>query len=293
MTNRDRDGRRLPRQARDAAWTEWPADQDQDLGGYELSDAESTGDLPAWADDEPPARRTARPSDYVPRPRSHATRKGDPNRATMGRGRLLELSRALSGGRARRGERTAIPEPEYSADEPVADWWQEPEEWQSQGAQDQPSAGRRVPQDRSASRGVPTRRSGRDAYARSRPPRSAPTITVPPAIARAAIFHDPMLLGIVGVTAASLALMTAVVGNRMGEMPPGVVLHFNAAGVPDLWGTRETLWRLPLAATMLSVMNVIAGAFMLDRDAFLARFLVASSVLVNVLAWIAVSLIFW
>ncbi|MGH2533913.1 MAG: hypothetical protein ACRDJW_16615 [Thermomicrobiales bacterium] len=102
-----------------------------------------------------------------------------------------------------------------------------------------------------------------------------------------------MLLGIVGVTAASLALMTAVVGNRMGEMPPGVVLHFNAAGVPDLWGTRETLWRLPLAATMLSVMNVIAGAFMLDRDAFLARFLVASSVLVNVLAWIAVSLIFW
>jgi hypothetical protein len=87
--------------------------------------------------------------------------------------------------------------------------------------------------------------------------------------------------------------MAAVVANRIGQMPDVVALHLNAAGVPDLWGTRESLWRLPLATAMLSIMNVVAGAFLLGRDAFVARFLVASSLLVNVLAWIAVVLVFW
>ncbi|MGH2559251.1 MAG: hypothetical protein ACRDJH_09310 [Thermomicrobiales bacterium] len=116
---------------------------------------------------------------------------------------------------------------------------------------------------------------------------------MPTVIKQASVFRDSMLLGITGATAASLALLAAVVGNRIGQMPSGVILHLNAAGVPDFWGTRETLWRLPLAAAMLSIMNVVAGAFMIDRNAFLARFLVGSSVLINVLAWIAVSLIFW
>lgn len=290
MANRRRDGRRPARDADRSGWPDWSPDPDKDMGAPDPLDEAPENDLPAWSNGLPA------------RGRGSGNRRGSPASSTRGSGRqasrsdappgkhpLPELSRSLRGSRNRDFD---VSRPDASPEE-TADGWDEPEEWPPDESVESTGAAGALPRHRLAGRANARPRAAFRPAARTRPPRQPPAIAVPPFLANASFVQDRLLLGTLGVLLGSLALLAAVVGNRIGEMPPAVVLHLNAAGVADLWGTRDTLWRLPLAAAMLTVMNVIAGAFLLNLNRFVGRFLVASSVLVNVLAWIAVAMIFW
>jgi hypothetical protein len=116
---------------------------------------------------------------------------------------------------------------------------------------------------------------------------------MPEFITRTGIAQDRLLIGLVAVAVVSLALMAAIVGNRITTMPDTIVLHLNAAGAPDITGSRSNLWRLPLAIAMMTLMNGVAAWFFLARDAFVSRLLLGSILLVHFLAWMAVFQLCW
>jgi hypothetical protein len=67
----------------------------------------------------------------------------------------------------------------------------------------------------------------------------------------------------------------------------------NAAGAPDEFGDRVNLWRLPLATSMLTIMNGVVCWFLASRDGFLSRFVLGASLILHALAWVAVIHLFW
>lgn len=118
--------------------------------------------------------------------------------------------------------------------------------------------------------------------------RSAPALTLPPGLAASIVLPSKFVLGVAGVTAISLILMLIAVATRMGDQPDWVVLRLNAAGDPALWGEKGTLWRLPFAVFMLTVMSFSAAALLARRDALAARALVIAPLFIHLIAWIAV-----
>ena len=93
--------------------------------------------------------------------------------------------------------------------------------------------------------------------------------------------------GVLGVSLLSLLLMIIVLAIRIGSLEPWIPIHLNAEGTPDLWGTRSTLWRLPLMAGVFTVMSAAVCWFMAKRNAFASRFAMLSVLLIHALIWIA------
>jgi hypothetical protein len=125
-------------------------------------------------------------------------------------------------------------------------------------------------------------------------PRQAPVRpSMPPALAAALAGQERMVLYLLSASVASIFFMSILVAARVGDLPAAIPIHLDAAGVPDLWGTPSTVWRVVLAATMITIMNAIVAWFLAPRDAFLGRILAGSSLLAHVLAWIALFLLLW
>jgi hypothetical protein len=105
--------------------------------------------------------------------------------------------------------------------------------------------------------------------------------------------QDKTIMAELGLAAFSLALMIATVLSRKGSLPAWFVTHIDASGRPDQWGTPSAIWRVPFMAAMLTLSSVLTAAFIAKRDAFAARFLVSATLLVHVLAWIALVRLLW
>jgi hypothetical protein len=116
---------------------------------------------------------------------------------------------------------------------------------------------------------------------------------MPPALAAALAAQDRSALYLIGASAVSILFMSFMLAARIGDLPEVIPIHLDAAGSPDLWGTASTLWRIVLAAIMITVINAITAWFLSPRDPFIGRFLVGSSLLAQVLAWIALFLLLW
>jgi hypothetical protein len=140
----------------------------------------------------------------------------------------------------------------------------------------------------------PRRRAGLSrTRGRPRPAPRPPSMTVPPAIGAAIAAQDRSVLGLLGVATGGILLMTLVLASRLGNLPDVLPIHLDASGTPDLWGTKTTLWRIPLAATMITLINTVTAWYLTPRDPFAARFLVGSALLAQVIAWIALFLLLW
>jgi hypothetical protein len=172
--------------------------------------------------------------------------------------------------------------------EPVEEEWTSEESWEAEPASygdeyldeyDYP------PQPRRRSRG------GGRARSRQRPTPRPPAM--PPALAAALAAQDRGSLYLLAASAVSIFFMSLMLASRIGDLPETIPIHLDAAGVPDLWGTASTLWRIPLAAVMITLINAITAWFLSPRDPFIGRFLVGSSLLAQVLAWIALFLLLW
>jgi hypothetical protein len=106
-------------------------------------------------------------------------------------------------------------------------------------------------------------------------------------VAEAELVRDRPAMVMLGVAAFSAAVMAAVMSNRLDALDRGLPIHIGAAGFADRWGSPAVLWRIPLLATMITLMNASAAWFLAPSDRFASRFLIAASLVVHLLAWIA------
>lgn len=105
-------------------------------------------------------------------------------------------------------------------------------------------------------------------------------------------FERPIVIT-AGIGLVSLVLMAATVAARQGQLVGWFPIHLNAAGTPDEWGSPSTLWRLPLMSLMVSLMAIALAWLLAKRDAFATQFILASTVLIQALCWIAVIHLAW
>lgn len=104
---------------------------------------------------------------------------------------------------------------------------------------------------------------------------------------------DHVSLVLLGVAVFSLLLMWITVANRIGSLPDSIALRYGAEGLPSLSGAPRALLRLPLLATVVTLMNVIVAWSISSADRFAGRFIVAAAILVHLLIWIAVAALVW
>jgi hypothetical protein len=102
-----------------------------------------------------------------------------------------------------------------------------------------------------------------------------------------------LIVGVGGFALLSLVFMAATVAGRKSSLPDWIPIHLNAEGEPDLWGTAATLWRIPLMAAMLTIMSAAVGWYLWKRDPFASRFMLASTVLIHALCWVALINLVW
>ncbi|MGI8475192.1 MAG: DUF1648 domain-containing protein [Thermomicrobiales bacterium] len=95
------------------------------------------------------------------------------------------------------------------------------------------------------------------------------------------------VLGALGVGAVSLVMMVATLAARMSLLADWIPTHLNAEGTPDSWGTASTLWRIPLLVVMSTAMCLVVGWFAGRKDAFAQRFMIVSTLLIQMVAWVA------
>jgi hypothetical protein len=141
-----------------------------------------------------------------------------------------------------------------------------------------------------------------------RPPRRQPRPTIqrpsfqrpniqkpslPPAIANADLVNDASALGFIGISCLSLAAMAIIVANRVSTLDPVIATHVSASGIMEHFTSRTTVWQLPLLATMMTLMNLVAAWFVSPLDRFASRFLLATSIVVQFVTWVAVFRILW
>lgn len=119
----------------------------------------------------------------------------------------------------------------------------------------------------------------------SRP--NVPRPTVPASVRNAALIQDRNALILFGVLLLSVLAMAVLVMNRVENLAPGFATHITASGLREEFRSEEALWQLPLMAGALLLMNGVAAWFFATYSSFSARFLLATSVLVHLLIWVA------
>ena len=95
-------------------------------------------------------------------------------------------------------------------------------------------------------------------------------------------------MALLGVSAFGLGVMAAIMSNQLDGLPDAIGIHVDASGRTDRWGDPTGLWRLPLLATMITLINLSVAWFLARSDRFAARFLLTAAVAVQAITWVAV-----
>jgi hypothetical protein len=120
-----------------------------------------------------------------------------------------------------------------------------------------------------------------------------PRPVMPAAISNAPLANDTLSLSLIGIGLLGLALMAFTLSSRLEGVAEPVATHVSASGVLENLAGKDALWRIPLMATMLMVMNFIAAWFFSTIDQFAARFVLAAGLLVQFVAWVALIQYLW
>jgi hypothetical protein len=104
---------------------------------------------------------------------------------------------------------------------------------------------------------------------------------------RERLLGDPIASGLVAVGVMIPMLMVAFLYSQYEGIASVVPLHWNAHGDVDAVGTRRDLWRLPLIATLILILNSTLATALVAVDRFMARFLVAVTPAAQMIAFIA------
>lgn len=122
-----------------------------------------------------------------------------------------------------------------------------------------------------------------------RPVVSVPNVTMPRFVAEADLIGDRPGLVLLGISVFSAALMAAITSNLVGRVDPTIGIHVDAAGFTDRWADAASLWRIPLLVTMVTLINFTIAWFTASFDRFATRVLLGGTLLVHVVAWMALT----
>jgi hypothetical protein len=117
--------------------------------------------------------------------------------------------------------------------------------------------------------------------------------TLPRFIVRAELANDPLSLAMIAGAILGLALMAVLVANRADVLPTSFATHVSASGVLDNFAARDSIWRLPLLATMLTLMDIGIAWIVMRLDRFAGRILIGGALLMQCIAWVAVFRLLW
>ena len=122
---------------------------------------------------------------------------------------------------------------------------------------------------------------------------TAPSVRIPNVFSRVELLHDQVAVALLSLAILSAALMAGVLASRIGNLPDVIALRYDATGSATRWGTPESLWELPLLAGMITLINLVLAWWLASIDRFASRFVLGTSVLVGVLAWISLVRFLW
>ena len=114
-----------------------------------------------------------------------------------------------------------------------------------------------------------------------------PSVRLPAGFAGTGLLGDRTALTLLGAAVLSAAVMALVLSSQIPNLAPSLTLHLDAAGIADRFGPPQVLWRLPLLATMATLINLVLAWFLARSDRFAARFLLAATLVVHLIAWVA------
>lgn len=120
-----------------------------------------------------------------------------------------------------------------------------------------------------------------------------PSFRMPANIAQSPLIADQISLVLIGAALFSLLLMWITMANRFDSLPAVMELRYGPEGVPSLVTGPRALFRLPLLATIVTIMNVIVAWSISAGDRFAGRLIMAAAGLVHVLIWIAIAALVW
>lgn len=264
-----------------------------------------------YLDEAPPERqqRTSRPRQSPPPANTQQRSRGQQSRAEsyddysddyLDDGyeddRVIDTGRAPAGrssrqqpargsGRSRQADPYDVDEYAYDAtesgyDDSFDDGFIDEDDWYEEEA----AAGGYSPRQRS-SRSVP--KPSISVPRPTMPKVTLPRPSVPIAVRDAALIQDRNSLILAGVLVLSLIGMVVLTMTRIDQLAPGFSTHISASGVKEAFRTENALWQLPLMAGALLVMNLVLAWFLATWSTFSARFLLSTSIIVQVVIWIA------
>jgi hypothetical protein len=103
--------------------------------------------------------------------------------------------------------------------------------------------------------------------------------------------RDPLSLVLLGLALLLLASQFVFLLVQSSRLPEMLVLHWNAAGLPDRIGTRREVWILPIVATIVVFANVALAVLAASLERFAAWLLLGGTIIVLILVWIALLVI--
>lgn len=107
------------------------------------------------------------------------------------------------------------------------------------------------------------------------------------ATARPHVLNDPVALKLLGITVLMNVAMVVLILVRYHNLPTSIALHWNVNGDPDRIGSPREIWVIPIITALVAIANLILAWSIETFDRFAARFLLAASCLVQVVAWVA------
>ena len=119
------------------------------------------------------------------------------------------------------------------------------------------------------------------------PAMSVPQLRVPAALAQGDLAKDRLTTILLLASVISAVMMLLMLALRVGSLPGSLVLHLDAAGLPDQWGPSRVLWRIPLIALGVTAMNAVLAWFLAPMDRFASRFVLGAALVVQLVAWVA------
>lgn len=108
-----------------------------------------------------------------------------------------------------------------------------------------------------------------------------------PAVLEWPIWRDRLGLLLLSSGFLSLLGLVGFLSFHFPSLPLLVPLHFNAAGVPDRFGPRSTIFIVPLIGLLTLLFNSALGLLMYRRDQVASYLLWGGGILIQVLVWVA------
>ncbi len=104
---------------------------------------------------------------------------------------------------------------------------------------------------------------------------------------RTHVLNDNIAVALLGITVLMNVAMVLFILIRYNSLPQSIVLHWNVNGDPDRIGSPREIWVIPIITALVTIANLILSWSIEKFDRFAARFLLAASCMVEVVAWIA------